>query len=298
VYVPKVGWIRIFQSQTVDCPTKSATFKRDACGHWFVTLTAEFELPDVPLSPVHSEAVIGVDAGLKDFIVLSAPSPLGAAVGARSDGQRVAAPKFYRKGQRKLKRAQRQLSKRKKGSQNRNKAKKRVARIHKKISHQRQDFLHKLSTTLVREHDGVAIEDLNLKGLVKTKLAKSFNDASHGEFKRQLEYKSLWNQKWFVKIGRFFPSSKLHAACGTIKTDLTLSDRYWLCACGALIDRDANAALNIKLEGLKQMATMPEGTSYGQEIVAAGQTETLNACGAYVRLSLGAMSVEARIPRL
>jgi putative transposase len=273
VYVPKVGWVRIFQSRDVDCATKSATFKRDSCGDWFVTLTAEFEMPDIPLEPVNPDRVIGLDAGLKDFVV-------------SSDGERIEAPKFFRKSQRKLRRAQRQLSRRKKGSQNRSKAKNKVARVHRKISNQRQDFLHKLSTRLVKNHDGICIENLNLKGLVKTKLGKSFNDAAHGEFRRQLEYKAVWNRKWSARIDRFFASSKLHAACGTINTDLKLSDRGWLCACGVLIDRDLNAALNIKLEGLDRM------------VVAARKTETLNACGAYVSHLFGAMSVEARIPRL
>ncbi len=273
VYVPKIGWVRIFQSQNVDCATKSATFKRDACGHWYVTLTAEFEMPDIPLGPVNPDQVIGLDAGLKDFIV-------------SSDGERVEAPKFFRRGQRKLRRAQRQLSRRKKGSKNRERSKKRVARIHRRIGNQRQDFLHKLSTRLVQTHAGICVEDLNIKGLAKTKLSKSFLDAAHGEFRRQLEYKSAWNRKWIARIDRFFPSSKLHAACGTVNADLKLSDRYWLCACGTMVDRDANAALNIKLEGLNQM------------VVAVGRTETENAWGTHVRLPLEATGVEPRIPLL
>jgi putative transposase len=299
VYVPKIGWVRIFQSRDVDCATKSATFKRDACGHWYVTLTAEFEMLDTPLEPVNPEMVIGLDAGLKDFIV-------------SSDGERVEAPKFFRHGQRKLKRAQRQLSKRKKGSKNRDKAKQRVGRVHRQIANQRQDFLHKLSSRLVKDHAGICIEDLNIKGLAKTKLAKSFNDAAHGEFRRQLEYKSVWNRKWMARIDRFFPSSKLHAECGTINTELKLSDRYWLCGCGTMVDRDANAALNIKLEGLHRMAIQARQRRkpvrcwfsgkkvpvLDQEVVAAGQTETENACGAHVRLPLEATGVEARIPCL
>lgn len=144
----------------MDYPTKSATFKRDACGHWYVTLTAEFEMPDTPLEPVKEDQVIGFDAGLKDFAVFS-------------DGERVAPPKFYRKAAKKLRKAQRVLSRREKGSNNRTKAKKRVARVHRKIANQRGDFLHKLSTRIVGANDGVGIENLNLKGMAKTKLAKS-----------------------------------------------------------------------------------------------------------------------------
>ncbi len=272
VYVPKIGWIRVFQSQDVLGITKSATFKRDAVGHWYVTLTTEFDMPDVPLEPVNADNVIGFDAGLKDFAVFS-------------DGTRVAPPKFYRKGQRKLKRVQRQLSRSKKGSSNRKKAQKKVARAHKKISNQRQDFLHKLSNEIVKKFDGICVEDLNLKGMAKTKLAKSVLDAGHGEFRRQLEYKSCWNRKHFAIINRWFPSSKLCGCCGAVNKELKLSDRVWSCACGTVHDRDLNAAENIKLEGLKL-------------IVAVGQSETLNACGANVSHHFGAVRVEARIPWL
>jgi putative transposase len=272
VYVPKIGWVRIYQSQPVDCQTKSATFKRDACGHWYVTLTAEFDMPDTPLEPINEDHVIGFDAGLKDFAVFS-------------DGERVATPKFYRRGQKKLRRAQRQLSRRKKGSKNRERAKRRVAKVHRKIAHQRQDFLHKLSTRVVAANDGVCIENLNLKGMAKTKLAKSVLDASHGEFRRQLEYKCLWNRKHLSVVSRWCPSSKLCRHCGTINADLKLSDRVWTCACGVDHDRDLNAAENIVVEGLNLM-------------VAAGQTETLNACGASVSHHFGAVRVEARIPIL
>jgi putative transposase len=272
VYVPKIGWVRIYQSQAVDCPTKSATFKRDACGHWYVTLTAEFEMPDTPLEPVKEDQVIGFDAGLKDFAVFS-------------DGERVAPPKFYRRAAKKLRKAQRILSRRKKGSNNRAKAKKRVARVHRRIANQRGDFLHKLSTRIVGANDGVCVENLNLKGLVKTKLAKSFYDVAHGEFKRQLEYKCLWNRRHFQEVSRWFPSSKLCRHCGAINTDLKLSDRVWTCACGVGHDRDLNAAQNIRVEGLNLM-------------VAAGQTDTLNACGANVSHHFGAVRVEARIPLL
>ena len=237
VYVPKIGWIRIHQSQTVDCQTKSATFKRDASGHWYVTLTAEFEMPDIPLASPNPDRATGFDAGLKDFVVFS-------------NGERIPPPKFYRKGQKKLRRAQRQLSKRKKRSNNRDKSKRRVARVHRKITSQRQDFLHKLSTRIVKAHGVVCIENLNLKGMAKTKLAKSILDASHGEFRRQLEYKSVWNRKHLSVVSRWFPSSRLCRHCGFVNADLQLSDRVWTCACGVQHDRDLNAAENIRVEGL------------------------------------------------
>lgn len=178
VYVPKVGWVKVRQSCSVDCPTKSATFKRDATGRWYLTLTAEFEMPDLPLQPADPNDVVGIDVGLKDFAVLST-------------GERIAPPKHYRQLERRLAKAQRRLSRRQKGSKNRNQARLAVAKGHLKIRNQRNDFLHKLTTSLVWEHDGLCTEDLSLKGMARTKLSKSVLDAALGEFRRQLEYKSV-----------------------------------------------------------------------------------------------------------
>ncbi len=262
VYIPKVGWVKIRQSQPIDCLIRGATFKRDARGHWYVTLTAEFTMPDTPLPPANPERVVGVDLGLKDFAVLS-------------DGTRIAPPKFYRKAQRKLRRVQRALSRKREGSKNREKARHRLNRVHAKVRNQRQDWLHKLTTDLVTRHDGLCVEDLNLKGMARTKLSKSVLDAALGEFRRQLAYKAAWQRKHLVVIDRFFPSSKLCRACGTINTTLTLSDRVWTCGCGAVHDRDLNAALNIRAEGMRAIP------------VAVGHTETQNAWGVSVRPTHG-----------
>ena len=258
VYVPKVGWVRIRQSQPVDCPIKGATFKRDGEGHWHVTLTAEFEMPEVPLPPANPERVVGIDLGLRDFAVLS-------------DGTRIAPPKFYRKGLSKLRRAQRALSRKQKGSKNRDKARQRLNKVHARIRNQRQDWLHKLTTDLVTRYDGLCIEDLNLKGMARTKLSTSVLDAALGEFRRQLEYKAVWHRKHLAVIDRYFPSSRLCRECGTINTALTLSERVWICGCGAVHDRDLNAAQNIRAEGIRRIP------------VAVGHTETLNAWGEGVR---------------
>jgi putative transposase len=259
VYVPKVGWVRIRLSRDVEGTTKGATFRRETDGHWYVCLTVEFAMPDVPLLAPDPAKVVGIDLGLIDFATLS-------------DGSEpVPAPQFYRKGQRKVRRANRALSRTKKGSRRREKARRRLARAHRKAARQRQDFLHKLSTKLVHDHDGICIEDLNVCGLARTKLAKSFADAAMGEFRRQLEYKCLWNRKHLVVIDRFFPSSKLCNRCGALNDRLTLSDREWDCACGAHQKRDVLAACNVRDEGLR--------------ILAVGQTESLNAQGASVRPS-------------
>jgi putative transposase len=256
VSVPKVGLVRIRQSMPVDLPTKGATFKRDATGRWFVTLTAEFEMPDVALPEADPSRVVGIDLGLKDFSVTS-------------DGERVPAPKFYHKGQRKLRKAQRVLSRRKPGSNRKAKARLIVADIHQRIANQRSDFLHKLSNDLVSRHDGLCIEDLSVKGLARTKLAKSFTDASMGEFRRQVEYKSVWGRKHLAVIGRFYPSTRLCRGCEAINETLTLSDRQWVCGCGMVHDRDLSAAINIRDEGLR--------------ILAVGHTDKPNARGVRVR---------------
>lgn len=246
VYVPKIGWIRIRQSRDVEGVAKSATFKQDACGHWYVLLVAAFEIPDEALPPPNPVNVVGMDAGLKTFLVLS-------------NGERVETPKFYRKAEKKLCKSQRVMRRRDKESNRRDKARKRFARIHRKVTNQRLDFLHKTSTDIIRRFDGVCVESLRIKRLAKTKRAKSFYDAAHYEFCCLLEYKALWNRKRFVKVGRFYPSTKMCSGCIAINDGLTLADRQWVCSsCGLNHDRDLNAAINIKTEGLRLIG-VPQG---------------------------------------
>lgn len=259
VSVPKIGTMPLRLSRPVEGTIKAATFSRDACGHWFVSFSVQAELPVVarPLPP--PGVVVGIDLGLKDAVVLST-------------GERVEAPRLYRTAQKRLKRAQRALCRKKKGSKNRVRARVRVARLHRKVAHQRQDFLHQLSTRIIRSSGVVCIEDLNVKGLARSKLAKSTLDASMGELRRQLAYKGLWYGVPVVAVGRWYPSSKTCHDCGHINHDLHLSDRLWPCpACGSVLDRDLNAARNIRDEGYR--------------ILAAGHAESLNACRAPVRLS-------------
>ena len=275
VRIPKIGLVKIRQSQEIEGETKSATFKQDACGHWFVAVVSHFEMPNVVLPKPKSSETVGIDAGLIDFAVLS-------------NGERVETPKFYRKAQRKLRRAQKALNRRVKGSNRRQKAKVRVAKIHQEIADKRKDFLHKLSTKLIRKFGCICIEDLCIKGLARTKLAKSFMDAGHGTFRSMLEYKAEWNLKTVVKVDRFYPSTKMCFECGRVNKTLELGDRVWSCpGCGSVLDRDLNAALNIKEEGLRTFAV--------------GHTEKRNARGVDVRPSRKkgkAADVEARIPCL
>jgi putative transposase len=260
VYVPsisnaevdgrKLGDIRIFQSQDIAEQTKGATFKRAADGKWYVSLVVEFEMPDVLVPTPPPAKTIGIDVGLIDFVTFS-----------DSTKGPISAPKSFRKGQRRLRRAQRTVSRRKLGSKRRAKAVVKAAVVHRKFADQRRDFQHKLSTKIVGQYAAVFVETLSLKGLARTKLAKSFNDAAFGEFFRQLKYKCLWNCKHFLAIDRFFPSSQMCNVCGALNDRLTLSDREWDCDCGTHHLRDFLAACNIQDEGLRILAAGQAGES-------------------------------------
>lgn len=253
IEVPKVGLVKIRQHMPIEGTIKSATFKQE-CENWYVVFVAELEVEEQQ----HDIApVVGIDTGLESFVTLD-------------NGVKTAPPKFYRKAERKLKRLQRKLSKCQKVSHNRSQAKKRLAKHHYKVQNQRNNFLQQLSTALINEYNTFCVEDLNLRGLVRTKrLSKSFTDASIGSFYKFLEYKTQWTNKLFVKIDRWFASSKTCNVCGH-KQHLELSDRVWTCEnCSTKHDRDTNAAINIKVEGLK--------------LVAVGGTDTLNASGVSVR---------------
>ena len=263
VFIPKVGLVRARLHRPMEGTIKGATIKQEAGGHWYVVFVSHLELPDV--APT-CENPVGIDVGLTSFLTLDS-------------GEKVEPPKFYRKAERKLKRLQRQLSRCQKTSRNRTLAKLRVAKHHRRTANQRNDFLHKLSARLVAECDTLCIEDLNLKGLVKTKLAKSFSDAALGSFFQMLNYKTAYRFGQVVKVGRFYPSSKTCHDCHNVQ-HLGLSDREWMCTgCGAIHDRDTNAAKNILSEGLRLLNT-----------VAAGMSETKNADGGNVRLATAGSS--------
>jgi putative transposase len=258
VSVPKIGLIRTVLHRPLEGVSKSATFKRDACGHWYISLVVEQQIAPKVNRPLRTH--IGVDLGLKSLAVLS-------------NGETITNPRWYRTQSRKLRRAHKALSRKQRGSRNRSKARLVIARLHHKIRNQRNDFLHKLSSDLVRRFDLISIEDLNVRGLAKTKLSKSVLDAGWGLFRSMLTYKADRNDTQLMVIGRFFPSSKRCGGCGLVNADLTLADREWTCRCGVHHDRDLNGARNIDQEGLR----------LAQEIVAAGYAETQNACGDPVR---------------
>lgn len=237
IKLPKLGLVKAKISRPVEGRIVSATVKRVPSGKYFCVLTCtDCPEPDIPLGPVD---VMGIDAGVKDLMT-------------RSDGKKVPNPKALSKSQKKLAREQRRLSRKKDGSKNRAKQKRKVARVYEKITNQRKDAIHKATTDAVRESQAIAVEDLNIRGMVKNHhLAKAISDASMGEMIRQLEYKCEWYGRRFVKVGRFYPSSKTCSACGCVLDKLPLSVREWDCPeCGVHHDRDINAAMNIATEGI------------------------------------------------
>jgi putative transposase len=214
----------------------TVTVKLDPSGRWYVCLLVDDQTVN-PLPP--SGKQVGIDAGINSLI-------------ATSDGEKVSNPKHFQRLYRKLRRAQKALSRKTKGSNNRGKARLEVAKIHAKISDARSDFLHKLTTDLVRKYDLIAIEDLAVNNMIKNrKLSRAISDTAWGELFRQLEYKCQWYGRKLVRIDRFFPSSKRCNHCGFVVDQLPLDVREWECPdCRTNHDRDINAGKNILAAGL------------------------------------------------
>ena len=216
----------------------SVTLTKTSTEKYYLSILIDYNI----IQKEKLDTVIGLDLGIKDFIV-------------DSNGNRYENKHFYKNQEKKLKKLQRQLSKKQKGSNNRNKLKIKLAKVHEKISNQRNTYLHQITSKLVNENQIICIEDLNVKGMMSNhKLAKSIQELSLYEFRRQLEYKCKWYGRQLIVIDRFYPSSKTCHNCGHIYKDLKLSEREWICPhCGKLIDRDYNASLNILDNGLKQI---------------------------------------------
>ena len=245
VYIAKVGHLPISWSRPLPSEPSSVTLIKDRAGKYFVSFVCETAAQPLP----STNGTVGIDLGLKTFATFS-------------NGEKQDNPRIFRKLERKLKRLQRSLSRKIKGSKNRNKQRHKVARLHARIADKRTDFLHKLSTRILHENQVVVVEDLCVKGLGRTRLAKSFQDAGFGKFLSMLEAKAIKYGREVLKVGRFFASSQLCSNCQHKDGPKPLWVRRWCCSvCQVEHERDENAAKNILAQGLR---------------------ERLNACGASV----------------
>lgn len=215
------------------------TISRNPSGRYFASVLVEIdESPKEKSKPV-KETTIGIDFGLKTFLTTS-------------NGEKIYSPEFLKNSLAKLQKLSRRCSKKQKGSKNKEKARIKLARLHEKISNQRLDFLHKLSSKLVSENQTICIEDLNMQGMSKL-WGRKINDLSYSTFTQMLLYKSVWQGKNLIKIGRFDPSSQICSRCGYQNHDLKITDRTWKCPkCNSELDRDVNAAINIRDFGLNE----------------------------------------------
>jgi putative transposase len=233
----------------------TATISRDKAGRWFVSLLVESRVSPGPAT----DTAVGLDAGLTSLLTLST-------------GEKITNPKFERKDRARLAKAQREHSRKAQGSRNREKARVKVARVHARIADRRRDFLHKLTTRLVRENQTIVIEDLTVRSLLGNRtLARAISDASWTELRSLLEYKCAWYERELITIDRFFPSSKTCSACGLIRDALPLNVRRWTCeGCGTQHDRDHNAAKIILAAGLAVSAcgagVRPQRSSSGRAV--------------------------------
>ncbi|MFZ2727705.1 MAG: RNA-guided endonuclease TnpB family protein, partial [Methylococcaceae bacterium] len=238
IRLEKIGKIRVVIDRTIPIDSKfmSVTISKNKGNQFFASVLVEMKI--TPKEKTGKS--IGIDIGIKNFLTLS-------------NNTIVANPQHFRENQAKLAQAQKHLSRKKKGSKRRQKSKLKVACIHINIANKRKDFIHKITTQLINEYDIIAIEDLNISGMIKNhKLSKSISDASFAEFYNILNYKADWYGKEVIKVDRWFASSKTCSCCGWKDNDLTLSDRIFKCkVCNLELDRDINASKNILNEALR-----------------------------------------------
>ncbi|QHC26032.1 RNA-guided endonuclease InsQ/TnpB family protein [Streptomyces sp. GS7] len=246
--LPKIGDVRVKWSRALPSVPSTVTVVKDAGGRYFASFVVETDIEELP----ETGAVVGIDLGLSHFVILS-------------DGTKIEAPRFLRRAEKKLKKAQQNLGRKAKGGNNRTKARIKVARAHGRVADARREFLPQalncvragetpiqLSTKIIRENQAVAVEDLTVKGLARTRLATSVHDAGWSQFVAFLEYKAVRYGRGFHRIGRFEPTSQVCSTCGVKDGPKPLNVREWTCgACGAVLDRDINAAVNVaKAAGL------------------------------------------------
>ena len=238
---PKIGEVKTVFHRIFTGKMKYATVSVTSTGKWFVSILVDDEEPEPKPVPFTSDTTVGIDVGLTDFATFST-------------GEKIENPRYLKTSLQRLKVLQRRVSRKKKGSKNQEKAIRKLARCHEKVANQRNDFLHKISFRVVSENQAIAVESLNVGGMMKNHcLAQGIGDVSWSTFFTMLDYKCRKYGKTLLKIGRFDPSSKICNNCGYLERDLTLSDREWVCpVCDTHHDRDINAAINIKKFALQE----------------------------------------------
>ena len=248
LYLPKIGHVKAVVHREITGTIKTVTISKTPTGKYFASILTENGL-DAPVISFGSK-ILGVDMGLTHLAITS-------------DGSKFDNPKYVAKAQKNLKRKQKKLSRKMKGSNSRNKARILVAKVHEKVANARKDYLHKLSRRLVDENQVIAVEDLHVKGMMRNHcLAKSIGDAGWGAFTTMLKYKTEQAGKGYIEVNRFFPSSKACSCCLHVQPSMPLQTRSWRCdKCGALHDRDINAAQNIRNEAQRMIAAGIAGTA-------------------------------------
>lgn len=240
IQLPKLGYIKTRDKQIPQGRILNATISQEPNGHYYVSLCCT----DVEIQPLQkTNNNVGIDLGIADFAILS-------------DGTKIENPRFYEKSEKKLAKLQRELSRKTIGSSNWNKARIKVANLQKHIAEQRRDFLQKLTTNIIRNYDIICIEDLDVSEMKETDSKtrnKRVGDVSWYEFRRQLEYKCRWYGKELRVIDKYFPSSQICHICGCKSGKKPTDIRVWKCDCGATLDRDINAAINILTKGLQMV---------------------------------------------